>query len=238
MNDILIVPDIHGRDFWKPGLDYPGQIIFLGDYTDPYPSEGFTQENAYQNLLEIVKLKKQNPDRVTLLVGNHELHYYDDKYASSRFSERHYDRYHEILTGNDTASLFQVCKRVGCYLFTHAGVTIEWITSHKELFENMEDVFIDDRLNQLFHDHMDIFYEISRHRGGWHYHGSPLWADIHEHAIDPNNHDLSPNEEEYIQIFGHTQLGSETPFLRGDVNMLDNRKLYLLRNHEIEAYKE
>jgi hypothetical protein len=30
MNEILIVPDIHGRDFWKPALDYKETIISLG----------------------------------------------------------------------------------------------------------------------------------------------------------------------------------------------------------------
>jgi hypothetical protein len=237
MNDILIVPDIHGRDFWRPALSYPGQIIFLGDYTDPYPSEGFTQENAYQNLLEIVELKKQTPDRVTLLIGNHELHYYNDEYASSRFSEKYYDKYHEILTNDDTASLFQVCTQVACYLFSHAGVLVGWVHQWQEVLAYTDKDTLSGQINDLFRYKMNAFYQISRHRGGWDRYGSPLWADLHEHAINPHDHDLFPNEEEYIQIFGHTQLRREQPFLRGDINMLDNRKLYLLRNHEIEEYK-
>jgi hypothetical protein len=236
VNDILIVPDIHGRDFWLPALDYPGEIIFLGDYVDPYPQEGITQETAYQHLLKIVEFKRQNPDRVTLLIGNHELHYYNEEYASCRFSGKYYDRYHEILTGTDTASFFQVCKQVNGYLFTHAGILVEWVKLWQEALAYTDHDTLEEQINDLFHYKMDAFYQISRHRGGWHRHGSPLWADIHEHLEGYRTNDLFPNEEEYIQIFGHTKLMSENPFLRGDINMLDNSKLYLLQDHEITKY--
>ena len=38
--DCLIIPDVHGRDFWKDAANrFPGNIVFLGDYLDPYPLE-------------------------------------------------------------------------------------------------------------------------------------------------------------------------------------------------------
>ena len=42
MSNILIIPDIHGRTFWKECIkcrEYD-EIIFLGDYLDPYSFEG------------------------------------------------------------------------------------------------------------------------------------------------------------------------------------------------------
>ena len=39
---VLIMPDVHGRDFWWEGIEKrkPGELcIWLGDYTDPYPHE-------------------------------------------------------------------------------------------------------------------------------------------------------------------------------------------------------
>lgn len=35
-NDILIIPDVHGRTFWKDAVNREswGTIIFLGDYLD------------------------------------------------------------------------------------------------------------------------------------------------------------------------------------------------------------
>lgn len=35
-NNILIIPDVHGRTFWKYAIDKYDKVIFLGDYLDPY----------------------------------------------------------------------------------------------------------------------------------------------------------------------------------------------------------
>jgi hypothetical protein len=69
------------------------------------------------------------------LVGNHELHYYDDKFQASRFSKKYYEQYHEILTCKETANLFQVCKQIGNYLFVHAGITKGWYEKYKDEFQ-------------------------------------------------------------------------------------------------------
>ena len=45
---ILIIPDVHGRLFWKKAVetgDYE-KVVFLGDYVDPYELEGITDEEA------------------------------------------------------------------------------------------------------------------------------------------------------------------------------------------------
>ena len=37
---MILVPDIHGRDFWKVVKSYKDNtIVFLGDYLDPYINE-------------------------------------------------------------------------------------------------------------------------------------------------------------------------------------------------------
>lgn len=46
MNKVLVIPDVHGRDFWQePCTKWDGQIIFLGDYHDPYPWQVSTKES-------------------------------------------------------------------------------------------------------------------------------------------------------------------------------------------------
>lgn len=48
--DCLIIPDVHGRDFWKDAANrFPGNIVFLGDYLDPYPLEGISPDEAFTN---------------------------------------------------------------------------------------------------------------------------------------------------------------------------------------------
>jgi hypothetical protein len=173
MREILIVPDVHGRTFWEPVLDYKGEIIFLGDYVDPYPSEGITQANACYALSEIVKFKQQNPDRVTLLIGNHELHYYNRDFEASRFSEEYYEEYHAILTGKTTAGLFQVCRQIDNYLFIHAGITKGWYDWHDDELQALGDN-LETQLNRLFLQNQGAFFEVSGERGGWDRYGSPL----------------------------------------------------------------
>ena len=66
---ILIIPDVHGRAFWrKPckDIDKWDKIVFLGDYVDPYPGEA-EQSDVMGELIDIVELKRQNPDKVILL---------------------------------------------------------------------------------------------------------------------------------------------------------------------------
>ena len=48
---IFIIPDVHGRDFWKKAYNYVDkvdEVIFLGDYLDPYETEGISSEDAYR----------------------------------------------------------------------------------------------------------------------------------------------------------------------------------------------
>lgn len=88
----LIVPDVHGRDFWKVPLydtlkNTNDDVVFLGDYLDCYPDEfdsnfeldcnastGYLQ-TAIDNFKQIIELKKQYSDRITLLLGNHKVNF-------------------------------------------------------------------------------------------------------------------------------------------------------------------
>jgi hypothetical protein len=231
MEEILIVPDIHGRDFWKPALDYKGMVIFLGDYTDPYPQEGFTQDHAYKGLLQIVEFKKQNPDRVILLVGNHELHYYSRRYAAGRFDPEYFERYNQILTGKDTANLFQLCKQIDNILFIHAGLTKAWYDAHYSEFSKLGNT-LEERLNNLFRTNLTAFDEASYYRYGFHPSGSPLWADVSEFLDETEHFDNSIK-----QIIGHTQLRGDDPYVKANFCALDNRQLFLLKkNGEVEKY--
>lgn len=77
-NKILIIPDVHGRTFWKyaiDNIDKYDKVIFLGDYLDPYFWEVISFDFAISNFKEIIKFKRDNMDKVILLKGNHDWHY-------------------------------------------------------------------------------------------------------------------------------------------------------------------
>ena len=49
MSKILIVPDVHGRKFWHKAIemiDEVDQVVFLGDYLDPYSHEGIPSNSV------------------------------------------------------------------------------------------------------------------------------------------------------------------------------------------------
>ena len=80
----IVIPDVHGRKFWRDVVkgNEDERIIFLGDYLDPYSEEGITPEDAYNELLDIIAFKKEHPENVTLLLGNHDLGYLDSNICS------------------------------------------------------------------------------------------------------------------------------------------------------------
>ena len=85
---ILIVGDIHGREFWKEPVktvleNSDAKIVFLGDYLDCYPDEfdsdfelghdastGYLQ-TAIDNFKQIIELKKQYYEKKKKILGNH-----------------------------------------------------------------------------------------------------------------------------------------------------------------------
>lgn len=134
---ILIIPDVHGRAFWRKAVEsYPDlPTVFLGDYLDPYTHyDGILPTEAFVEFKEILKFKSQNKKRVTLLLGNHDIHYLGAKLNSSRKDWMNQEKIENIFVKK--LSLFELTKlvRVGDrqYLFSHAGIIPEWMEWHFE----------------------------------------------------------------------------------------------------------
>lgn len=84
-NALLIIPDVHGRKFWKEAVEKHPNLptIFLGDYHDPYPYERISREASLANFKEILDYARSH-DNVTLLLGNHDFQYIFDPLNSCR----------------------------------------------------------------------------------------------------------------------------------------------------------
>ena len=227
---MIIIPDIHGRDFWKEVTAIEDEeFVFLGDYVDPYTYEGVPQHKGLDTLREVIEFKQANPERVTLLLGNHDLSYLDERMDACRYDEDREEQIRGLLT--DNLSLFKLCHSVSIggqtYLFSHAGILQDWIDDNQAVLPPMSLRDADEVLNRLFHtaDIYPALSDASHYRGGRNFCGSCVWADIEEfiERID----DPVPEENQGIfQIFGHTQVIQ--PLLTDTFACLDTHRPYHL----------
>ena len=188
---ILINPDIHGRVFWKYSIEHKDEfdkIIFLGDYLDAYSPDLLLKEK--DNFKEIIQFKKDNLDKVILLLGNHDCSYINSKILpSSRHNPFKADIYHKLF--NDNLDLFQLIYIYDKYLFSHAGVYQKWMDLNKLTLKDLLDYDLDKLSKSL--NWIDYF------RGGFYDVGSCIWADIRDSGTEKLL-------KGYYHIFGHTQL--------------------------------
>ena len=223
--ELIIIPDVHGRDFWRDAVrENPGgRFIFLGDYLDPYGDEGVTLPEAFRGLQEIVSLKEAHPDRITLLWGNHDLHYLYPELMGSRYDWTHAERNARFFS--DHQALFSMAYETRVagrrFLFSHAGVGKGWVLG------NWPSLHMDELSAGLFNEmtghpsFMSALGEASAYRGGDNPYGSMVWADCLEQEETENR---LPG---IVQIFGHTRM--EAPWNLDDkVYCLDCRRCFYL----------
>lgn len=217
---ILIIPDVHGRKFWREPCEDMSRwdkVIFLGDYVDPYPDEA-TQEDVLTELKDIIALKEVYKDKVILLWGNHDLFYWCKPYREriKHWSRHDYERHNEIQTLFIQANeLFQWAYQQDNILFTHAGVNNPF--AHFLVDDCGYDCVSADHINDYFskENNQIELSNVSIYRWGPDKYGSIVWSDIHEIYGKTPCLDL----DSIFQIFGHTYC--KTYILKKHFAMLD-----------------
>lgn len=207
----IYVGDLHGRiyafekaveQFEQEKLD---KLVFMGDYVD---SIDYTSLEIKYLLKQVIQYKKENPEKVILLLGNHDWQYmYGEEYRCSGFRpEIELDLYQLF---NDNEELFQVAWRNGDYMATHGGLLSDWIYRYANRLDYYSDKFGIDRVNNL-----DILLNaISKTTDRWILAtiptirggvpgsiGGPLWADISEIK------EGASCIHKYVHIVGHSKV--------------------------------
>ena len=238
MKRILIIPDVHGRDFWREPVkqelnNSETSIIFIGDYTDGYPTEWEPNfdylQHTVDNFKEIIELKKQNLDRITLLLGNHDCGYaIGDTICSSRMDRLHRSELEKLFKEN--RELFQIAKEHDIagkhFVFSHAGILKGWVRSVWGEEADDTDFKVVERLNTAWLiDDWSILnylgdYDTYRGWGGLQY-GSPVWSDIRSWIR------VTPEETYGFNIVGHTQL-DDRQLVLDQIADLDCRKAFYI----------
>lgn len=139
---ILAIGDVHGRKKWEAmQSEEVDKVIFVGDYFDHF---NITQEDQIKNFENILEWKRREPEKVTLLFGNHDYHYL--LFGKVQFSGyRANALISQIIDESVKNKELQLVYTYDNYLFSHAGVSQVWMDFFiKEgyQFDDLNDILI------------------------------------------------------------------------------------------------
>lgn len=233
---LLVIPDVHGRGFWKDAVKRHATVpvVFLGDYLDPYHNhiEDISTDDAIKNFKEILEFKRTNPERVTMLIGNHDIHYLVPNINCSRKDTIHEEELHRLYA--DNLGLFALIAKYTIasknFVMSHAGILNGWLTNHYPEVNTDSPEDIVTTINSSYTDEtglvryiIEALMDVPYARGGNSKAGSIIWADESEHE---HNESSIPN---IYQVFGHTQR-IEGPLITDHFANLDCRKAFIVTN--------
>lgn len=208
-------------EFWKemPYIQYD-KIVFVGDYVDSFNATNVT---ILDNLNKILFFKKALPDKVVLLLGNHDIQYFIPNEICSGYRAEMKPDLYQLFT--DNKELFKIAHlekdNTGIkYLWTHAGVTSGWLKDtirdtnnpRYRLYEITKDLDPDDLenfINTIFELRVDNIFNVDAHSGGFSIWAGPLW--VRPHIL--NDFPL----EGVNQIVGHTPQKTVKDIICGNV---------------------
>jgi len=193
---IIALGDTHGRDHWKEiaASNRFDKLIFIGDYFDSHGE--LSADIQISNFKEIVLFKKSFPEKVILLLGNHDYHYLDQTFGKYTGYQHEYENeISDLLVNAVDEKLIQIAFIWQRFLFTHAGVTKTWCSDKsidlRDLENSINSLFISAPKSFMFNP------GICGSSSGDDVTQSPIW-------VRPNSL-LQDKIDNYIQIVGHTQ---------------------------------
>lgn len=193
---IIVFGDIHGRPCWKEVVHkYSADLyIFLGDYFTS--RDGYDVQAQIDNWNEILDFKKQNPNKVILLRGNHCMEAL--KYSWARCYPVFYSDHFRIQENKkEYLDNTQWCYVINNIIFSHAGISQTW---YNEVQKQHPEVKCFDDINKL--EPSELFAFTPEYR----------WDDYGDSKTQPLTwirpttliEDAIPNT---INVVGHTRNG-------------------------------
>ena len=228
MGKTIAIGDIHGRNTWKEIVKEPhDKVIFIGDYFDTHQDISAIVQLA--NFQDIIDFKKENPDKVVLLTGNHDYHYglgYKERYSGYQYE--HAFLIEELLREN--LSDLRMAHLDQNILYSHAGVT-KTFCELNGLDEYQVGEDLDEQINSLFFHQPNTF----RFNGN-----DPYGDDVTQSCIWVRPRSLAKDSIDIKQVFGHTQI-SMIKDLHGrfwDIDVLGTSKEFLIVEDGVVTIKK
>lgn len=158
---IIGIGDIHGTSTWKKIIEHEAYdfVVFMGDYFDK--DDKISMKEQLENFNALIALKHKHPNKVILLIGNKDYHYFpwcQERYSD--YCEEHAGYIQFLFMEGFKARIWQIGVFFDKFLFTHAGVTNTWaqITFNKTKFNNKE--FIEALNNLLYTESIHLNFSI------------------------------------------------------------------------------
>ena len=193
----VILGDTHGRDYWKGivASESPDRVIFIGDYFDSFDNTAVEQMH---NFKEIIDWKQSGQSEVIMLIGNHDYHY-------MRGVSQYYSGYQsgarpaieQLLY--DNKQHMQMAYGMNGFIFSHAGVSSDWLQIHG--YDNESNLV--DWINDMWKYKPNVFGFAGRDPYGDSKISSPIW--IRPYSLQQANRDTL--RDQFIQVVGHTTQG-------------------------------
>ena len=216
----LFIGDVHNhsymfKDIERLDKEYKfDRIIFLGDYVDDWLTDN---HNSLETLNTLFKLKEKEPDKYTMLIGNHELSYLGfpcsghhrelEDLVEQKLKENihNLEYYTEMELGNKT------------FVCSHAGFTNDYICRVLDMYGEWKPVLDDLQKTKL--QNLAYLRYCSRARGGMDSCSSFVWTDRRELMYCPDNLIIP------YQIVGHTPASTVGSYIS------ESEELYFVDTH-------
>ena len=207
---LVAIGDIHGRDIWKQIIakehDDTDEFVFVGDYFDSFTVKGPDQIN---NFLDIIEFRNTSIyHKVTLLIGNHDYHYYPgiDETGTSGYQTVLAPSIKHVVS--DNKQYLQAAYQVDDFVFSHAGLSSIWLD---DIIEDWDANNVVNKVNELFQYQPGLIaYRSFKMVNETEWYGAqgygdetfqgPLW--IRPKSLMKANYDTLRNQ--IIQVVGHT----------------------------------
>jgi hypothetical protein len=160
---ILIIPDVHGSHNWEIAqkkIDEVDFVVFLGDLVDSWENSWPDQG---ENVKAIFDFKRKYPNKVKVLLGNHDFSYISGTREGSLVSGHQSGKANEIralFTANlDIIDLAFECDG---WVFSHAGFSKTWVSYMKQQFHYILDKFPDEDPNRTIFSSMEEYCDYQK----------------------------------------------------------------------------
>lgn len=201
---VLIIPDVH----LKPEIfdraaaimenSDCGMAVCVGDIADDWGCQD-DAELYEETFKKALKFAEKFP-KTLWCYGNHDLAYLWDIYDHPGFSSAAQDIVNEYLEKLDATGNLAVMHRIDNVVFSHAGLTREFVYSYLSEYSDDIDAMIE-AVNDMDED---VLWDDT----------SPVWARPQKYYLDG---DVVPPE--YLNVVGHTPMRHIT--LQGNLLTVD-----------------